>query len=253
MKFNKKKMIGIVGGMGPYAGIDLVKKIFDLTNASSDQDHIPVAMISTPHLIEDRTKYLTGHSKNNPGIAIAEIVNKLVSQGASIIGMPCNTAHAPPIFDKIKKVITNDIVFVHMIEEVVQYIKNQHPDIINVGLLATAGTINTKIYENELYKKGITPVLLSDLEQKKYVDSSIYDSKFGIKSFSNPVKEKAKQKLGKAIQSLINMGSQTIIMGCTEIPIAIKESFFNSVPLIDSTMILARAILHRINIDKKID
>ena len=67
-----------------------------------------------------------------------------------------------------------------MIEEVVQYIKNQHPDIINVGLLATAGTINTKIYENELYKKGITPVLLSDLEQKKYVDSSIYDSKFGM-------------------------------------------------------------------------
>ena len=116
-------MIGIVGGMGPYAGIDLVKKIFDLTNASSDQDHIPVAMISTPHLIEDRTKYLTGHSKNNPGIAIAEIVNKLVSQGASIIGMPCNTAHAPPIFDKIKKVITNE-------EK-----KNKQHNIVAVGAL----------------------------------------------------------------------------------------------------------------------
>jgi len=52
------KMIGIVGGVGSYAGIDLIKKVYDLTEASSDQDHLPVSMLSVPHKIIDRTKYL---------------------------------------------------------------------------------------------------------------------------------------------------------------------------------------------------
>ncbi len=50
-------MIGVVGGMGPYAGLDLVQKIFDHTQAKTDQGHIPVSMISIPHSIEDRTKF----------------------------------------------------------------------------------------------------------------------------------------------------------------------------------------------------
>ena len=55
MQIEKRKMIGVVGGMGPYAGLDLVRKIFDLTQANQDQDHVPLAMISVPHKITDRT------------------------------------------------------------------------------------------------------------------------------------------------------------------------------------------------------
>ena len=70
-------MIGIVGGMGPHAGIDLVNKIFDLTKANKDQDHFPIAIQSTPHLISDRTDFLSGNSDVNPAIAIVEIINTL--------------------------------------------------------------------------------------------------------------------------------------------------------------------------------
>ena len=83
-------MIGVIGGMGPYAGIDLVKNIFDMTKASSDQEHVPLSMISLPHLIEDRTAFLLGKSQNNPGIILSEIAMKLIEQGATAIGMPCN-------------------------------------------------------------------------------------------------------------------------------------------------------------------
>ena len=82
-------MIGVIGGMGPYAGIDLVKNIFDMTKASSDQEHVPLSMISLPHLIEDRTAFLLGKSQNNPGIILSEIAMKLIEQGATAIGMPC--------------------------------------------------------------------------------------------------------------------------------------------------------------------
>ena len=77
MQIEKRKMIGVVGGMGPYAGLDLIKKIFDLTKADQDQDHVPLAMISVPHKIEDRTKFLEGQNEKNPGIEIARIVNQL--------------------------------------------------------------------------------------------------------------------------------------------------------------------------------
>ena len=76
----ENKMIGIVGGIGSYAGIDLIRKIYDLTDAACDQEHLPVSMLSAPHKIIDRTKYLIGATQINPGIAISEIIDTLISK-----------------------------------------------------------------------------------------------------------------------------------------------------------------------------
>ena len=119
-------MIGVIGGMGPYAGIDLVKNIFDMTKASSDQEHVPLSMISLPHLIEDRTAFLLGKSQNNPGIILSEIAMKLIEQGATAIGMPCYTAHSPKIISEIMKRIPKHIIFVNMIEKVVEHIMKEY-------------------------------------------------------------------------------------------------------------------------------
>ena len=115
-------MTGVIGGMGPYAGLDLIKKIFDLSTAASDQEHIPLMMISCPHLIGDRTNFLLGKSQINPGTAIAEISRRLIMQGASIIGMPCNTAHSKVILNEIIKNIPKNIFFINMVEKTVKYI-----------------------------------------------------------------------------------------------------------------------------------
>ena len=176
-------MIGVVGGMGPYAGLDLIKKIFDLTDAITDQGHIPVSMLSIPHQIEDRTKYLLDPTLDNPGIAIGKVVRKLAETGAYVVGMPCNTAHSPPIFNEIKNQIPSDIIFVHMIEEVVGWIVEKHPIVKKVGILATAGTIYSNVYHDELIKNGLRPITLEKTDQKEFVDEAIYNASFGIKSF----------------------------------------------------------------------
>lgn len=100
---NTDKTIGIVGGVGPYAGLDLTRKIFDQTKASSDQDYLSVALLSIPQQIEDRTSFLLGQTNINPANAISKIIRKLEQIGVGVAGIPCNSVHSPRIFDGILK------------------------------------------------------------------------------------------------------------------------------------------------------
>ena len=236
-------MIGVIGGMGPYASIDLIKKILDMTKATSDQEHIPLSLISVPHLIEDRTAFLLGKSQTNPGIVLSKIAMQLIEQGATIIGMPCNTAHSPSIIAEIKNRIPDKIIFINMIEKVVHYIINEYPKISKVGVLATSGTLKTRIYNDELENNGLMTIMLSEDDQMKLVEPSIYNKDHGIKSNSDPVSRKATKDLEKAISLLADAGAETIIMGCTEIPLAINKTHYGPIPLIDSTKVLASTLI----------
>ena len=247
MQIEKRKMIGIVGGMGPYAGLDLVKKIFDLTQANQDQDHVPLAMISVPHKITDRTKFLEGGTDINPGIEISNIVRQLSDQGASVIGMPCNTAHSSKIIKEVYNSIPEGITFVNMVSEVIKFIKGEYPDIERVGILATTGTMKAGVYNKELINNDLKPVLLSKENQKKLIDEAIYDKDFGIKSISSPVHDIAKRKIHLAIESLIKNKAEVVILGCTELPLAVNATSVKTIPLIDSTMVLARSLLFKSN------
>ena len=247
MQIEKRKMIGIVGGMGPYAGLDLVKKIFDLTQANQDQDHVPLAMISVPHKITDRTKFLEGGTDINPGIEISNIVRQLSDQGASVIGMPCNTAHSSKIIKEVYNSIPEGITFVNMVSEVIKFIKGEYPDIERVGILATTGTMKAGVYNKELINNDLKPVLLSKENQKKLIDQAIYDKDFGIKSISSPVHDIAKRKIYLAIELLIKNKAEVVILGCTELPLAVNATSVKTISLIDSTMILARSLLFKSN------
>ena len=247
MQIEKRKMIGIVGGMGPYAGLDLVKKIFDLTQANQDQDHVPLAMISVPHKITDRTKFLEGGTDINPGIEISNIVRQLSDQGASVIGMPCNTAHSSKIIDEVYNSIPEGITFINMVSEVIKFIKGEYPGIERVGILATTGTMKAGVYNKELIDNDLKPIILSKENQKKLIDQAIYDKDFGIKSISNPVQDIAKRKIHLAIESLIENKAEVVILGCTELPLAVNATSVKTIPLIDSTMILARSLLFKSN------
>ena len=238
-----KKMIGIVGGIGSYAGIDLIRKIYDLTDAANDQDHLPVAMLSEPSKIVDRTKFLLGKTDVNPGYAIAEIISTLVSSGAEVIGIPCNTAHAEPIYDVIKKNTPDSCTLVHLIEEVGIYLRKNHPEINCVGILGTTGTISTKIYPKVLAKYKIDVLEPSDEIQTLLVQPAIYDKNYGIKAFSNPINPKAKSNLLTVATDLSRRGAQAVILGCTEIPLALTEQKIENSIIIDATSVLAAALI----------
>ena len=249
---NKEKTIGIVGGVGPYAGIDLAGKIFDQTIAKSDQEHLSVILLSFPKDIEERTLFLLGKITVNPAHAIFKIIRRLEETGAFVVGIPCNTVHSPQIFDVIIEKLTkvnSKIKIVNMIDEVAIFIRENYPQIRKVGLLSTTGTYKTKIYNNILEPKGINLILPDEVLQNS-INMAIYDPVYGIKAQSSPVTEAAKSKLTEAIKYLQNKGTEAIILGCSEIPLAITDNKIGETLMIDPTLILARALIRSVNPDK---
>jgi len=238
-----KKRIGIVGGMGSYAGLDLLRKVYDVTPATSDSEHFPVTLISAPQQTTDRTQFLIGQSSLNPSVGMLEIIGQLAAQGANIIGIPCNTAHAKEILNEVQKALPENIILVHLIESVVNHITNEYPAIKKVGVIGTTGTISANIYRDALLEKGLEAVHPSADMQENYVMSAIYAEDFGIKAHSNPVTEQAIEYLLLAADELIEKGAQIIILGCTEIPLAITETSYKGYPCIDATKILAQQLV----------
>lgn len=246
MKNNPRKTIGIVGGVGPYAGLDLNQKIFSCTPTKREQDHFQVYLLSCSSLIGDRTEYLLDPAAHeNPGIAISEVVEKLYRIGAEVVGIPCNTSHAAPIFDLVRKRIRErgvSVTLVNMIEETARYTVSTVPGIRKVGLLATRGTYASGVYAQALRAAGGIEVLDPEPAEQNLVHSSIYDPEYGIKNHPNPISRKAVEILTNAARELVTRGAEAVIMGCTEIPLAMRPVDLG-VPRIDSTLILARALI----------
>lgn len=238
-----KKSIGIVGGMGSYAGLDLLRKVYDLTPVKGDSEHFPVVLISTPHKMIDRTEFLIGKVKENPSVGILDIIQRLSSEGANIIGIPCNTAHAKPILDEVIKYLPKGVVLVHLIDSVVEHIVTHYPSLKKVGVLGTTGTISTSVYRDALEKRGLQAIHPSDSVQEEYVMPAIYSPNYGVKAYSNPVTENAQQKLLFAADELIGKGAEVIILGCTEIPLAITVQTYQGVPCLDATKVLASQLI----------
>ena len=240
------KVIGIIGGLGPYAGIDLFKKIFLHTKAASDQEHLPILMASYPLWVADRTAFLMGKSNDNPGEVIGDIMVSLAQSGATVLGMPCNTAHCPPILDvaldKLNKFGNHNVKFVHIIDSAVNAVTNRFGEGVKVGLMGTIATLKTGLYQKALEARHHIPIIPSD-EDCHIVHSAITSNEFGIKAFSDPVTLRAKSDLLDVANRLIEQGANVILLGCTEIPIAITEKQIGDTPVLDATTELALALL----------
>ncbi len=244
-------MIGIVGGVGPLAGVDILKKIIEETNARKDQDHLPVLLSSQSHRIPDRTDYLLGKEPINPGLAISEIALELEKAGATVIGIPCNTAHSPRIFEVVQEELARNnskIQLLHMVAETAKFIQEKFPG-STVGVLSTIGTRNTGLYKQVIEGYNLKCIEPNDVLQNK-VHAAIYDEAYGIKAFSSPVTNRAHDQLVAAIHELKAQGAQVIILGCTELPLALREKSYYGLPVIDPNRILARALIQAVNPSK---
>ncbi|MGN0003923.1 MAG: aspartate/glutamate racemase family protein [Sphingobacterium composti] len=244
-------MIGIVGGVGPLAGLDIFKKIIEETIATKDQEHLPVILSSQPHHIADRTAFLLKKSNENPGYALSKIIHELEDAGAEVAAIPCNTAHAPAIFDVITKQIENSnikIKLLHIVEETAKFIKANYPDQM-VGVLSTTGTRDTRLYTDILSNFGIANIAPDD-ELQPLVHEAIYNEQYGIKACSSPVTAKATENLNQAISVLQKQGAQVIVLACTELPLALTEKSYFGIPTVDPNRILARALIEYIAPEK---
>lgn len=240
-----RECIGVVGGLGPYAGLDLVRKIFDRTKADHDQDHLPVMLYSFPGDIPVRPEFLLGQTKENPGEAIGNIMARLAEAGAAIIGMPCNTAHSPRILDVALQRLAatgRHVRFVHIIESAVAHMRRICPPGSRVGLMGTVATLRTRLYQDALEQAGLVPVVL-DEEGCARVQDAISNREYGIKASSCPVSQQARDILREAARDLAEKDIAALLLGCTEIPLAVAEANLFGVPVVDATSVLAQELI----------
>ncbi len=242
---DKEPLIGVLGGMGPYAGLDLVRKIFDQTQANVDQEHLPVALLSYAHRIEDRSAFLFGEAAENPAHAIAEVARQLDGLGATVAGLPCNSAHAPVIFDAVNAQLRasgHRIRLLHMIDEAARYAREAAHGIRRIGALSSLAIYRLGLYPQAIEAAGFEAVM-PDEDQARLVHRAIYDAVYGIKALSNPVTETARGLLLDAIAHLRDKGAEAVMLGCTELPLAVSESAIDDTLIIDPTLALARALI----------
>ena len=237
--------IGVIGGVGPQAGLDLVHKIMAATRAGRDQDHLPVALLSFPGQIPDRTEFLLGRVAENPGRPLADVAETLVKVGAEVIGMPCNTAHAPVIFDVVRDRVAGRADLLNMVEEVGNEVARGFPSVRAVGVLSTTGTHATEIYPRQLRPLGYRVLQVSSEVQDRLVHPAIYDPAYGIKSTTAEPSSQAVEGLTAAAASLVARGADLVVLACTEIPLALRGPSIHGVPCLDATEVLARALVRR--------
>ena len=247
--------IGIVGGAGPYAGLDLAQKILQQTKADRDQDYLPMLIISTPNKIEDRTSFLLGEIERNPAEEIFRNLYDLKTLGAIVAGIACNTAHAPDIKDVFLKKMKQSgeyLKVIDMISETIIFLKESCPEVKTVGVLSTIGTWRAGFYQEFLKNSGYVVKTLNEKQQQYLHQEALFNPEYGIKVQAHPITKKAKAILLEGVDILENQGVEAIILGCTEIPLGLTERKIGKIFLLDPGLILARSLIREFNSNKLI-
>ncbi|MGD0099956.1 MAG: amino acid racemase [Acidobacteriota bacterium] len=221
------RMIGILGGMGPEATLDLYRHIINLTPATTDQDHIRVLIYSNPK-IPDRTRAIEAQGES-PLSWLIESAKLLEKGGAGVIAMPCNTAHyfLPQIQQEVS------VTILDMIEETCRKIRETLSEARTVGLIAAYGTVHCGVYHKALSNAGIK-LLIPDDEDQARIRVAIGQVKAGVQDRTT---RETFQSIGKC---LVDAGARAVILGCTEVPLAFEPKEVNY-PTVNPTRILAEA------------
>ena len=245
-------MIGILGGMGTQAGLDFCNKLAILYRGKIDQEY-PLFLLYNKSNIPGRPESIGVQTKglsNRPNDRISErkysLVLKSLLNGCRVlkkskckfIVIPCNTAHY--WYEDLRKRI--NLPMINMPQEVFKYTLKKCQKKSKIGLLATEGTIKTGVY-NKFFDKNYRLIIPNNIIQTKSVNKAIKLVKMG--------KVKAASKIIKtAIDYLIKKKCKKIILGCTELPIAIFafksfKTIKSSKIFLDPNLILANAAMKK--------
>lgn len=207
----KAKTLGVLGGMGPFATSVFFERIIDRTEASKDQDHLDMIILNHASL-PDRTKSIFNQQKQ-PFLQMIE-KDMIILEQAEVdnIVIPCNTTHY--VYDEIQAL--TDIPVIHMVQSTVQHVHNRIKGNKKVAILATDGTVQSKVYQKEIMKTDMQLHELDDTMQKNVMDI-IYHVK-GNNSFKT-------KELDTIIDELVhNHSCDVIILACTELStVALEE------------------------------
>lgn len=221
---SRRKTIGVLGGMGPDSTVVFFRKIIELTPAERDQDHIPVLIFNNP-AIPDRTAAILRKGES-PLDALKTGVTLLDRAGVDFITIPCNTAHF--WYHELQQ--SCKLPILNMIDLVVAEARRLQSDLKQVGVLATKGTVQSRLYHDAFNEVGVD-VLTPDAPEQDELQNLIQTLK--NKQPRHPGEAKA------LVTTLADRGAETVVLGCTELSLIVSE-LTSLLPILDSTEILAQ-------------
>lgn len=223
-------VVGVLGGMGPLATIDFMRKVLSATAAASDQEHVPVVVSSIPQ-VPDRTAAFRGDGPS-PLAAMVASGQRLVRAGAGLVVMPCNTAHL--WFDDVQSAL--QLPMLHLVDAALEDALAATRRGSTLGLLCTDATLASGLYVNRASRGACTAhvrwALPTAVEMLELVMP-------GIAAVKADDLATGRDLLERAAVALARRGADAIVLGCTELPLVL-DAANAGVPVIDATASLAR-------------
>ncbi|MNS96087.1 putative amino-acid racemase [compost metagenome] len=218
MKALARKILGVLGGMGPAATVAFLARVQALTPAKGDEDHIRVIADINPQVPNRHVQ------PEAAGRVLGEMALRLKAAGAEVLAMPCNTAHA-----HAAAIRAAGLPFIDMVVETAKAAAAGGAK--RIGVLATPG--GEALYAAALAAEGVEMVRLSEADRARFMTVVL-----GVKAGDvGPAQRAAMRGLAAA---LVAAGAEGVIGGCTEVPLLLDAADLG-VPLTDSAEVLARA------------
>jgi aspartate racemase len=216
-------MLGVIGGMGPLASADFFRKLIDATPAACDEDHIPTLIHSVPQLPSRPAAILADGA--SPLTALMMARDRLITAGATMLAMPCNTAHYWHA-----ELAADSVPFPHIADAVASELP---PRATQVGIIATAATLAAGIYAQRLDPRieWLAP------------DAHTFESAVqpGIDAVKRNATADGGRLLEPVVAELLQRGAACVVLACTEVPVALDAIASPlRVRCVDSTAALAR-------------
>ncbi len=238
MTQTNEKVVGILGGMGPEATVDLMERIIRLTPALDDIDHIRCIVDNNPK-IPSRIKAIIEGGGESPGPCMADMGKRLAAWGVDFLVIPCNTAHF--YYDDVNKAV--DISVINLIDLVVKEVTTAHPQSSRVGILASPAIRITGLYQQRFENLHITPIY-PDAHHQEILFQVIKSVKAGNTG------EAVLQEYARVCTHLLAQKAEHAIVACTELS-ALKGEL--PIETMDAAEILAMEIVQVIKEGKQLD
>ena len=223
-----RRVVGILGGMGPEATILLQQRILRATAANDDHDHVPL-LVDVNTQVPSRIEALVEGTGESAGPVLVAMAQRLEAMGADALAMPCNTAHA--YAREIEAAVT--IPFLDMVQLAVSDLRTRLPRGASVGLLGSTALASIRLYDDAI--AAVDLELLWPREQER------------VMAALRAIKRRADDPeaaviLARAGESLIDAGAAALLVACTEFSLVV-DALPDGVPVVDALDGLVGAIL----------
>lgn len=230
MKEKAFKTIGVLGGMGAAASADFYARLVKIAQkeygAKEDSDFPPLMLYNLPLSDFDETGFVDEHSVLEQ---LKTGLKKLDKSGVDFIVIPCNTVHK--FIKEMREAVSVPIISI--IESTVDALERDQRKV--AGVTSSQSTRAAALYEEELSKRGIG-IISATPEEQNILNSIIGSVIEGIQG------DVEKNQMKKIIARIAADGADSVVLGCTELPLAITAND-STLPVYSSTDILARAAL----------